>query len=58
MSAIAFELVVIILLIALNGMLALSEIAIITARKARLQQAVSDGNAGARAALAVRSQSL
>ncbi len=51
MSAIAYELIIIFLLIALNGMFALAEIAIVTARKARLQQAASDGNAGAAAAL-------
>ncbi len=51
MSAIAFELIIIILLIALNGVFALSEIAIVTARKIRLEQAASDGNAGAAAAL-------
>ena len=51
MSAIAFELVIIVLLIALNGMFALSDIAIVTARKVRLQQAAKDGNLGAAAAL-------
>lgn len=51
MSTIASELIVIILLIALNGMFALSEIAIVTARKIRLQQKASDGSAGAAAAL-------
>ena len=51
MSDIIIELLVIFLLIALNGMFALAEIAIVTARKTRLQQAASDGNSGARAAL-------
>lgn len=51
MSEIIFELIIIFLLIALNGMFALAEIAIVTARKIRLQQAASDGNAGAAAAL-------
>ena len=51
MSSIVYELIVICLLIALNGMFALAEIAIVTSRKARLQQAASDGNAGAAAAL-------
>lgn len=51
MSVVAFELMIIVLLIALNGMFALSEIAIVTARKIRLRQAANDGNAGAAAAL-------
>ncbi|RQW76873.1 MAG: DUF21 domain-containing protein, partial [Methylococcus sp.] len=35
----------------LNGLFAMSEIAILSARKIRLQQAVEDGVAGARTAL-------
>jgi putative hemolysin len=45
------EIIVIVLLILLNGILAMSEIAIISVRKARLQQLVNEGNASARAAL-------
>jgi putative hemolysin len=45
------EILVIFLLIAANGVLAMSEIAIVAARKARLQQSANSGDAGARAAL-------
>ncbi len=45
------EIIVIVLLILLNGILAMSEIAIISVRKARLQQLSNEGNASARAAL-------
>ena len=45
------EIIIIILLILLNGILAMSEIAIISSRKARLQQMANEGNASARAAL-------
>jgi putative hemolysin len=47
----ALETLVILLLIAANGLLAMSEIAIIAARKTRLQQSANSGDAGARAAL-------
>jgi len=47
----ALETLVIFLLIAANGVLAMSEIAIIAARKTRLQQSANSGDAGARAAL-------
>lgn len=46
-----FELLFILLLIMANGLLAMSEIAIVSARKARLQQRAADGDKGARAAL-------
>jgi magnesium and cobalt exporter, CNNM family len=45
------ETLVIFLLIAANGLLAMSEIAIVAARKARLQQSANSGDAGARTAL-------
>lgn len=45
------ELLVIFLLTVLNGMLAMSEIAVVSARRARLQQQVEDGHASARTAL-------
>jgi len=45
------ETLVIFLLIAANGLLAMSEIAIVASRKARLQQSANSGDAGARAAL-------
>jgi putative hemolysin len=45
------ETLVILLLIAANGLLAMSEIAIVAARKARLQQSANSGDSGARTAL-------
>ncbi|MGE3179581.1 MAG: CNNM domain-containing protein, partial [Vicinamibacterales bacterium] len=50
------ELFVVLILILLNGVLALSEIAIVSSRRARLVQLVDDGNAGARAALQLTSE--
>ncbi len=48
---ITFELVFILLLIVANGVFAMSEIAVVSARKARLQQWANEGNAKARVAL-------
>src|ERR671913_144719 len=45
------ELVVAAVLILCNGLFALSELAIVSARKARLRGMVADGNRGAQAAL-------
>ena len=45
------EAVVILTLILVNGLLAMSEIAVVSARKARLQQAAEEGDARARSAL-------
>ena len=45
------ELAVILLLIIANGLFAMSEIAVVTSRKSRLQQRASRGDAGARTAL-------
>ncbi|NDJ63127.1 MAG: HlyC/CorC family transporter [Chloroflexi bacterium] len=45
------ELLIIILLIVLNGVFAMSEAAVIAARRARLQQLAEGGDAGAQAAL-------
>jgi putative hemolysin len=47
----AVELIIILLLILLNGLLAMSEIAVISARKALLQQRADEGDSGARVAL-------
>ena len=47
----ALELIVVVLLILLNGFFAMSEIAIITSRRARLEHLAANGYAGARAAL-------
>ncbi|MGV2827738.1 hemolysin family protein [Myxosarcina sp. GI1(2024)] len=51
MTGIVSEILLILLLIIGNGAFAMSEIAIVSARKARLQQQVNRGNSGARAAL-------
>lgn len=45
------EILIVALLILLNGVFALTEIAVVSSRKARLQQRVNDGNTGAQAAL-------
>jgi magnesium and cobalt exporter, CNNM family len=51
LASFVLETLVIFLLIAANGLLAMSEIAIVAARKARLQQSANSGDAGARTAL-------
>jgi CBS domain containing-hemolysin-like protein len=53
LSEIATEILIVLLLIAANGVLALSEMAIVTARKARLQQRVDEGDQGAQSALSL-----
>jgi putative hemolysin len=53
MTQVTTELLFIFCLLLANGVFALAEIAILSARKARLQQAMEQGNAGARAALAL-----
>lgn len=49
--AIVVELVAIALLVLVNGVLAMSELAVVSARKARLQEAANHGSASAQAAL-------
>ena len=51
MSVVAFEILLIVLLVLANGVFAMSEMAIVSARKARLQKLANEGNAKARAAL-------
>jgi putative hemolysin len=51
MGEVTFEIVFIILLVIANGIFALSEMAIVSARKTRLQQWASEGNSRARTAL-------
>jgi hypothetical protein len=51
MSSLTTELLLILLLLLINGLLAMSEIAIVSARKTRLQQRAEAGDAGAAAAL-------
>ncbi len=50
------EIAVLAALILLNGLFAMSEIALVTARRARLQALVDEGDAGAAAALALNEQ--
>jgi len=47
----ALEIIVVVLLVLLNGFLAMSELAIISSRRTRLEQLDAKGHAGARAAL-------
>ncbi|HEX6623197.1 MAG TPA: CNNM domain-containing protein, partial [Pyrinomonadaceae bacterium] len=51
MSIIAFESLLIILLVVVNGVFAMSELAVVSSRKGRLQQLANAGDVGARAAL-------
>ena len=51
MYNVQFEIVAIFLLLAANGIFAMSEIAVVTARKSRLQELASQGRDRARAAL-------
>ena len=51
MSEIGGEIVIILLLIVANGVFAMSEMAVITARKSRLQDWVKSGNRSAKVAL-------
>jgi putative hemolysin len=53
MSGIGNEILVILLLIVASGAFALSEMAVITARKSRLQESFKKGDRGAKAALAL-----
>jgi putative hemolysin len=56
MSGISTELFILGLLLAANGLFAMAEIAIASARKARLRQLADEGDVGARAALDLSSQ--
>ena len=51
MGSIAFEIILVLLLIAANGVFAMSEMAIVSARKIRLQQMANEGDEAARTAL-------
>jgi putative hemolysin len=53
MSRITTEILIVVLLILANGIFAISEMAIISARKTRLQQKAEEGDRGAEAALAL-----
>src|SRR5690554_1651722 len=49
------EVIIILLLILFNGLLSMSEIALVSSRKVRLQQRADSGDAGAKAALELAS---
>ena len=51
MPTVALEILFIIVLIVINGLFTMVEIAVVSARKTRLQQLADEGDAGARAAL-------
>lgn len=51
MSAVVEEAVAVLLLLVVNGVFAMSEMAVVTARTLRLEQRAEEGDAGARAAL-------
>jgi putative hemolysin len=51
MSSVVIELVVVLLLVVANGVFSMSEMALVSARKSRLQQMAEEGNKGAKAAL-------
>mgnify|MGYP001765791645 FL=1 len=51
MSSVGFEFFIIVLLVCLNGFFALSEMALVSARKVRLEQQAEDGSKGASQAL-------
>jgi putative hemolysin len=53
MHSVGFEFFIIILLVCINGFFALSEMAIVSARKVRLEQRAEDGNKGAERALKI-----
>jgi putative hemolysin len=56
MSPIVLELVVIVALLLVNGVFAMSELAVVSARKVRLERRAEEGDAGARAALGLASE--
>jgi putative hemolysin len=53
-ASILLEILIILLLLALNGLFAMAEIAVVSARNARLQQHAEEGDAGAQAALELK----
>jgi len=56
MQAVGIEIVIVLVLILFNGILAGSELAVVSSRKLRLQQRAEAGDAGARAALELADQ--
>lgn len=51
MSAVLIEIFIVLLLVVANGVFSLSEMALVSARKSRLQQMAEEGNKGAKAAI-------
>jgi putative hemolysin len=51
MNSLSLEIVLILALILVNGLLSLSEMALVSARRARLEQLAEEGHKGAKAAL-------
>ena len=49
----ALEVIVVVLLVLLNGFLAMSELAVVSSRRGRLERLAADGHVGARAALSL-----
>src|SRR5574339_1211665 len=56
MNSLTTEILILILLILLNGLFSLSEMAVVSARKVRLQQRAEEGNKAARTALNLAAQ--
>src|SRR5215216_1290419 len=56
MNSLTTELLILVLLILTNGLFSLSEMAVVSARKVRLQQRAEEGSKGARTALALAVQ--
>jgi len=56
MGTVAFEIVIVLCLILFNGVFAMAELAVMTARKARLQQKADEGSGGAASALALKDE--
>lgn len=56
MAAISLEIVVVLLLLVVNGVLAMSEIAVVTARRFRLERRATQGDSRARVAAELASE--
>jgi putative hemolysin len=56
MNALTTQILILVLLILINGFFSLSEMAVVAARKLRLQQSAEEGSRGARAALALAAE--
>src|SRR5262245_51929710 len=56
MNSLTAEILILVLLIMMNGLFSLAEMAVVSARKARLQQRAEEGSRGAKTALALAVQ--